>query len=81
MLLALVIVLPTLGFGLAFIGIAINGGTSDLIEIISVLMAFPSVAMLWLAMCCCSEYWVSINIMKFVVYLLIFLLFVFERHL
>ncbi|VDI24466.1 Hypothetical predicted protein [Mytilus galloprovincialis] len=57
MLLALVIVLPTLGVGLAFIGIAINGGTSDLIEIISVLMAFPSVAMLWLAMCCCSEYW------------------------
>ncbi|XP_063405236.1 uncharacterized protein LOC134688446 [Mytilus trossulus] len=56
-LLAIVIVLPTLGVALAFIGISINESDDNFIQLISILMVFPVVVVLWLAMCGCSEYW------------------------
>ncbi|XP_071137616.1 uncharacterized protein [Mytilus edulis] len=62
-LLALVIILPTLGVALAFIGISINesndshDSNDNLTQLISILMVFPVVAVLWLFLCGCSEYW------------------------
>lgn len=66
-MLALVIVLPTLGVALALIGILINESDDNLIPLISILMVFPVVAVLWLFLCGCSEYWVSITILTSVV--------------
>lgn len=72
-MLALVIVLPTLGAALAFIGISniesyySNYSNDTLTQLISILMVFPVVAVLWLFLCGCSEYWVSITILTSVV--------------
>ncbi|XP_076078479.1 uncharacterized protein LOC143048594 isoform X1 [Mytilus galloprovincialis] len=58
-LLASIIALPTLIIGFAVFGWAMSEsrGQRDLLKLVYVLMAFPGAAVLWLAMCGCSEYW------------------------
>lgn len=54
---ALTIVIPTLGFGLLFSILLFDVG-SDYYKAGAILLAFPAVVVLWLAMCGCSDYWV-----------------------